>query len=275
MTDITPAYGIDYRNVEEVCAYGLLLGKIYECRGGYNLPAKATREIRQQCLVWLREVKVLINSILMGSASYANLGDIPRLLPSYDFLYRIGHGAPCHDYQREVKLRTADRWAKGDRSITQTDVALLLLSEIDRNICGIEERYAEFAIGEMSTWVEELMKHGGFNDIPPAETYQRLAYLLNADLTAYMGRRKEANVKARWVTAYMLTEDQVDTADTDTLLSYANFIETIPFGTPQEHEHNYSTFMQILTKIASCFDTHPYLVKTIELTFARRATLIA
>lgn len=276
--EIIPANSLDYGNVDEVCAYRSLLCKIYECEGGFNLPAKntpVTRAISRQCLVWLCEVRILIESILKGTSTSANLGDIPGLLQSYDFFYRIGHGSPCFDYLREVKIKTADRWVKGDKSISQTDIVLLLLSEVDLNIRDVEERYAKYAINVMSTWVDELIKYSEFKDTPLSETYRRLSYLLNADLFAYMSRKDESKAKASWGSKFTLTEEQIDTLDSRALWAYADFIESIPFASQMEFEHNDSTYMRILSKIATRPDTHPYLAKAIELTLARRASLIA
>ncbi|MCM1451601.1 MAG: hypothetical protein NC102_05045 [Clostridium sp.] len=271
MTVIIPAEGIDYNNVDEVCAYQSLLCEIYECEDGFNFRAKDTptiREISHQCLSWLSEVRILIESILRGTSSSSNLGDIPRLLQSYGLFYHIGHGVSCFDFLREVKLKTADRWAKGDKSISQTDVALLLLSETDRNIHNLEERYAKYAIKAMSSWLDELTKYGDFKNIPKSETYRRLSYLLNADLSTYLSKKDEAKTKAQWVSSYTMAEEQIDSADTDILWAYADFIASIPFANTKEYERNDSMWAQILAKIASRPDTHPYFVKAIELTMA-------
>lgn len=278
MTEIIPANNIDYRNVDEVCSYQSLLCKIYECEGGFDIPAKstpATRDISRQCIGWLREVKIIIESILSGTASCADLGDIPRLLQSYDFLYRIGNGTPCYDYIRKVKLRTADLWVKGDKSISQTYVVLLLLSEIDRNIGGVEERYAKYAINIMFSWVDELVEYGEFKDISMAETYRRLSYLLNADLFAYMSREDEAKVKTQWVSAHTLTGVQIDALDTDTLWAYADFVESMPFSSQKELERNNTMYKHILAILALRRDIHPYMIKAIEFTFKRREAMIA
>lgn len=277
-TKMPQCVDIDFTNVDEVCAYQLLLCKIYECEGGFDIPAKctlATRVVRRQCIGWLREVKILIESILSGGVTYANLGDIPRLLQSYDYFYRIGNGITCYDFLREVKLRTADLWAKGDRSVSQTDVVLLLLSEVDRNVGGLEERYAKYAIDEMSSWVDELVEYGVFEGVSMQETYRRLSYLLNADLFAYFGRKDEAKVKAQWVSYYTLTEEQIDALDADTLWAYADFVESIPFSSQKELKRNNLMYTHILSILASRPDVHPYLVKAIELTFKRREVLIA
>ena len=278
MTEIIPANSINYCNVEEVCAYRSLLCKIYECEGGFNVPAKitpTTRVIKRESIVWLREVSALIESILKGDATCVSLCEIPRLLQAYDFMHRIGYNRPCFDYLREVKLKTVDRWLKGDKSISQTDVALLLLSETDRNIRNIEDRYAKFAINVMSSWLDELTENGKFKDITLSETYKRLSYLLNHDLFAFLTRKDEAKAKAQWVNTYTMTEEQLDAADTDTLWTYAGFIDSIPFSNTEEYECNTSMYMHILTKIASRPDTHPYLAKAIELTMERRASMIA
>lgn len=278
MTEIIPANRIDYRNVDEICAYRSLLCKIYECEGGFNIPAKSTsttREICRQSIVWLREVKTLMETILRGTATCANLSNIPHLLESYDFFYRIGNGAPCYDYLREIKLRAADRWIKGDRSISQTGIVVLLLSEIGRNIRGIEERYVKFAIDVMSSWVYSLIEYGQFSGISLTETYRRLSYLLNTDLFAFLSKKNESKIKTQWIDTHTLTEEQINLADTEALWAYADFVGSIPFSSQEEYERNNSKYMHILSILALRSDVHPYLVKAIELTFKRRESLIA
>lgn len=278
MVEIIPANSINYKNVDEICAYRSLLCKIYECEGGFNLQAKytpTTREIAQQSLVWLREAKALIESILRGGVAYANLGDIPRLLQSYDFFYRIGNGAPCYDYIREVKLKTVDCRVKGDKSISQTEVVLLLLSEADRDIRNLEERYAKYALTVMSKWVDELVECAEFKDTPKSETYRRLSYLIDTDLSTHFGRKEEAKIKAQWISTHILADEQIDAADTETLWAYSTFIDSLPSRNQKEYEHHNLMYMHILSILASRPDVHPYLVKAIELTFKRQKALIA
>ncbi|MCM1296092.1 MAG: hypothetical protein NC311_11170 [Muribaculaceae bacterium] len=204
-----------------------------------------------------------------------NLKDIPRLLSGYDMMHRIAHGFPCHDYLREVKCKTADRWLKGDKSISRTDVVLLLLSETDRDIRTLEKRYAEYSIKVMSSWVDELIKYGTFTDTPLSETYHRLSYLLGTNLFVYLGSKEEAKAKSQWVKSHLLTETQLDELDTATLWDYAHFIDSIPFRTHTQYERNSALYKHILSKIALRHDTHPYAAKAIELALARYEALSA
>lgn len=299
MTDIISAKDIDYSNLDEVCGYQMLLCRMYECEGGFNLPAKSTSltgEIARQAGIWLREVKSLITSVLCGSNQNADLGDIPRLLQSYDLLHRIGNGISCQDYLREVKLRTVDRWLSGDRSISQTDVTLLLLSEIDRDIMGLGQRYVDFAVGELAGWVDEMYRYGEFAGASISETYRRLAYLMDADLSAFLGSGRQEGVKAGWAMAYLLPDDEIDSLNTLALWDYLHFVWSIPHRNRQESDrpkpmlrdtmrqdaiyrdtmHPGSIYLDrirlhILSTIASRPDTHRRTIKTDPIMLADKA----
>ncbi len=297
--DFPKADTVDYSDIDEVCAYQLMLCKIFESEGGFNLPAASTpitREIGRQSLTWLREVKSIISSIIAApivrpiphsfpsspktTSARApllipDLCDIPRLLRAYDVFYRIGHGIPCYDYLREIKLKAADRWLRGDKSISRTDVVLLLLSETGRDIRTLEKRYADYSISVMTEWIDELARHGKFTGISLSETYKRLAYLLDADLFVRFGNKAQTTVKAQWAKNHILSEEQVDGLDTNTLWDYAAFVDSIPFNSSQEYERQDSLYQQLLSKIASRPDLHPYCARAVEIGLARRAALLA
>ncbi|MCM1490522.1 MAG: hypothetical protein NC095_06830 [Muribaculum sp.] len=309
-TDIIPANSIDYQNVREVCAYRLLLCKIYECEGGLNLPPKSTpltREISRQAKIWLLEVKSLMENILTSPLTKSipnseripnssflipnsissdksipnssflipNLYSIPDLLDGYDMLHRIARGVACHDFIREVRLRTADRWLKGDKSISSTEVAIMLITETNRDIRTLEERYAKYSMGVMASWVDRLLRNGKFSDIPLSESYMILSLLLDTNLSAFTGSRDQLKIKCRWIDSHFLDEQQIDTLDIRTLWAYSHFLNSIPFSSQQEYERNNSLYMDVLSKIAMHPDTHPYAAMAIRLTFSRLNEFIA
>ncbi len=225
---------IDYNNVDEVCAYQLLLCKIYEREGGFSSPAANTPAIRELCrqgLIWLREVNRLIDAILSAdpaarAAGLPTLAAIPGLLASYDLLYRITNGQPCFDYLRQIKLLTADRWLKRDHTISRSEVALMLLSEVDRDIRTLDPRYTDYAMSLMDTWIDQLTRRGRLLDLTPSETYRCLSYLLRQDLFAYFGTKDQPVVKTQWIKRHLLTSDQLDALDLPTLWSYLTFVDT-------------------------------------------------
>ncbi|MCM1137464.1 MAG: hypothetical protein NC453_02645 [Muribaculum sp.] len=284
-TSIIPADSIDYRDVEEICAYQQLICKIYECEGGFNLPptvTPTTLEVSRQAKIWLLKVKSLIENILNAPsynptlrnvASTPNLSYIPQLLSGYGLLYYIAYSMHCSDYIRSVKLRTFDLWQRGTKSISPTDAILLLLSVADRDIATLKTRYADFVVGTILSWINELVKNGSFQNTSLSETYKRLTYLLNADLHPYMSDREENRTKARWISTHLLTDQEADRLDTPTLRAYAAFIDAIPFNGRRKRDLNQSIFTHLLTILASRRDTHPLLTQAIHLTLHRLSTL--
>lgn len=234
VTEIPSAYDVNYADAAEVCGYQLLLCKMFEWAGGFSGPGAGTngtiRTVRKEGLVWLREVRRIVESILeapvrteYGKTGHG-LGDIPGLLSSYDMFHRICNGGPCFDYLRNVRQETAMRWIRGDRSISMTDVALLLLQEVNRDNRTLERRYSDFCIGVMGKWIDELTKFGRFRNTPYPEALRRLGYLLDDDLFVYLGSREQRRIKVRWTDAYAV--DDFTALDTPTLLEYIGFIRT-------------------------------------------------
>lgn len=99
--DIPYAETIDYGSVDEICGYQMFIFKMFERAGGFDVPSKTNatiREIQSQGLVWLRNVKMIMESILDSSNTTAlTLHAMPRLINSYNFFYRVSYGTPCLD----------------------------------------------------------------------------------------------------------------------------------------------------------------------------------
>jgi len=267
---VPSAYDVDYGDAAEVCGYQQLLCKMFEKAGGLSYPDSRTnsaiRHVQKDGQVWLKEVKRLIASILEAppqGKTLPGLGDIPGLLSSYDIFYRICNGSPCFDYLRKVKLKTAMRWLKGDKAITKTDVALLLLQEVHRDNRTLERRYSDFSIGVMGTWIEELTGYGRFRNTPYPEALRRLGYLLNEDLFAYLGSREQRRIKEMWTNSYAV--DDFTVLDTTALLEYIGFIRTATRNRFYPCENDDEQYIQLWTEYAS----RPEVNR-----FAREATAI-
>lgn len=230
-TLIPSASDIDYSDTAEICGYQLLLCKMFERAGGLSYPriiSKELRTIRNEGLIWLKEVKRLFTSILEMPMDTSlkkrtpDLGNIPELLSSYSFFYRICYGGPCFDYLHKVRLKTATKWLNGDKSISETDVVLLLLQEISLDNKMLENRYSDFGTSVMGIWIDELCRYGQFQHTPYAEALKRLRFLLDNDLFAYLGHKKQRQIKTEWTNTY--TVDDFTSLDTPTLSEYIGFI---------------------------------------------------
>ncbi len=274
LNSVIPAVDLDYADVDEICGYQQLLCKLYELAGGFAARAgsnPAIREARVQGDVWLKSVEVLIEKTLTApdSAEGITLGAVPRLLDAYDLLCRVCRGAPARDFIRKARLRAADLWAKGNRSISQTNVVLGILREVSGDNRALEGRYTRFALSVLGRWIDELTRYGRFHDIPPHEAYSRLACLLRTDLYGYLGSREQSGLKARWAKSYALSDDRLDSLSANDLRSYIAFVQTaalrgiVPLADSEE------TRLRLLAKLAARPDLHPFSREALELDLAQ------
>ena len=273
-THIPPAMDVNYSDAGEVCGYQWLLCKKYEQAGGFSFPPVAntvTAGIRKQGMVWLREVRTLIDSVLKGTQTGdMTLASVPALLSSYEFLYSVCNGANCRDYVRKTAIRTTERWVKGDRSISQTDVTLLLLREIDLDIRAIDNRYIDFALGVMGSWIEELTYYGEFRNTPCDEAYRRITYLLKKDLALFVGSKEQTTVKSQWVRKFTLSDRDIDSLDTPSLRNYITFVNTAAYLDPDNADTHESPYFHLISKLASRPDLDPYNLQALDLELSSR-----
>lgn len=274
-----PANGIDYTDADEICGYQQLLCKSFERAGGFELPRRTNatiRAVQTQGLVWLERVKIIIEEILAPSkdpgstsASVLTLDAIPQLLNSYDFFYRVCHRETCFDYLRKVRLRAADQWVKGNNSISQTRVALMLRREFHRDIRTLEQRYIDFSGSVMTSWIDDLEYNGRLRDTTPDETYDVLRYLLNENLFAYIADDKS---KIRWIKRYTLSDRELDLLNTKTLWSYIGFDQTVATLTGKSLQEQDARYAHLFSKLASRRDLHPFYRQTIQIDLAKHQT---
>lgn len=273
--DITlpDAASIDYSDVEEICGYQHLLCKMFERAGGFAYPYKVNATIRQvqsQGHIWLRNVRNIIDGIIDGTHSEGlTLGNVPRMISSYDFLYRICNGKPTAEYTREVRLKTADRWVKGNKSISQTDVVLGILHEANSNFRMIGNKYLTYAYTVVGEWIKELNTYGKFRYISSGEAYSRLTYLLKCNLFAYIGSKDQLKIKAQWIRSYTLTESQLEMLSGADLWSYLGFSEQAALMANQSVEEQEELYMHLLSRLAAHNDLHHFTRQAIEIGLAK------
>jgi hypothetical protein len=265
--NIISAADIDYTNIQEICGYQLLMCKIYEREGGLYYPARRNatiREVEAQGKIWLENVKGILDDIVSGKSTTFTLAAIPKLLNAYDFYYSICNGESANDYIRGIRLSTAGLWAKGDKSISETDLVLELLKEVKRDNRTLDSKYSMFALGVLGDWVKELTSYGEFRNIPKSEAYSRLNYIINDDLFAYLGTKEQASAKARWISTYTLSETELDTLDADTLWAYIGFAQSALFFNRKFDEFEES-LMSLFSKLMARDDIPLFVRKAIEI----------
>jgi len=269
---IPKAVDIDYSNAGEVCGYQLLLCKIFEKAGGFSYPLvsnQTIREVRNEGRIWLNKVKTVIDYILespiprSSDVRMLTLKEIPDLLSSYDFFYRVCNGSPVFDFLREARLKAVDRWLKGDKSITQTDIVLLILCEADRDIKTLDSRYSRYGCSVMEAWIDELCRYGRFRGITLPEVYGRLCYLLKNNLVAYLGGKKQDEIKARWADTYKL--DDLSAIDTTTLWKYIVFARMASFRGYLPCEDSDVQYIRLYTELDSREDLDPYFHEALKI----------
>ena len=260
--NIISAADIDYTNIQEICGYQLLMCKIYEREGGLYYPARRNatiREVEAQGKIWLENVKGILDDIVSGKSTTFTLAAIPKT-----HYYSICNGESANDYIRGIRLSTAGLWAKGDKSISETDLVLELLKEVKRDNRTLDSKYSMFALGVLGDWVKELTSYGEFRNIPKSEAYSRLNYIINDDLFAYLGTKEQASAKARWISTYTLSETELDTLDADTLWAYIGFAQSALFFNRKFDEFEES-LMSLFSKLMARDDIPLFVRKAIEI----------
>lgn len=271
---------IDYTNVDEICGYQMLLCKIFEKAGGFSVGIASSKEIimvRREGMIWLREVKAIINKILSDSISEAtaipnssfhtpNLNDVPRLLASYDFFYRVCHRGPCFTFVRDTTLKTVDCWINGDKTISKARVALLMLKEINRDIRTIPQRYLDFGMRTLESWINELRHYGRMQNLSQEDSYSVISFLLWYDLRVFGVSKVE---RLRWIEKYTLTESEIENLDVRTLWSYMDFDQRMSVLLGKSIEEQDERYTRFISKIATHPDTNRFLREAIELDLAK------
>ncbi len=266
---------VDFSDIDAICGYQFMLCKIFEREGGFQLPLvmnNSIREVQSQGLIWLKEIRILLDDILISKRM--NLSVIPDLLESYDFFFRVCHGKDDSEYIREIRLKTVNCWIKGDSSISRTDVVLELLKEINRDNRTLKNRYSSYALQISGEWIEDLVRYGKFQEITLLEAYHRLSYLIKENLFAYLGNKEQFEYKTRWIKIYTLTEVELEKLDTPTLTAYINFAKSVAQFEQRNLQDITTQYHHLLTHLSSRPDIHPFLHETleIELTTYRKQT---
>lgn len=273
--NIPEADSIDYGNSDEICGYQLLLSKMFELAGGLNVPSTSNREIisiQREGLIWLNKVKGVISSLFMSSIPpdttdlKINLGDIPAIIGAYDFLYRVCHGSPCFDFIKDIRFKTANRWVKGDRSISEAQVALMLRREINRDIRKVEERYLNFSGSVMDSWINDLNIYGTLKGLSSEDAYQVLDFLLRSDLFAF-GVKKEDKLK--WIRTYSLSDVAIDRLDTGAFWAYSGFEQSAAFIVGKSLSEQDEQYTRFLSRILAHPDLNRFIREAITLELAK------
>ncbi|MCM1142169.1 MAG: hypothetical protein NC453_26665 [Muribaculum sp.] len=268
--DIPSAEDISYDNVAEICGYQMLLCKMFERAGGFDLPRKTNatiREIQKQGLVWLRNVKQIMEGILVSSDdSELTLNALPRLIDSYDFFYRVCNGMPCLDFISKLRLKTVECFIAGNKTISQIAIVLMLEKEIMRNIKTVSPRYIDYIGRVTNKRIEELRVFGRLSDMSLEDTYLTLDYLLGQDLFAF-GVRK-AN-KLKWIEKYSLSEPEIDSLDLNTLWTYLAFSQSAMRLKDASIEEEDEQYVNLVSKIAAHPEVNKFVREAIELDLAK------
>lgn len=268
--NIPKAADIDYRNAEEAFAYCQLLGKLLERHGGLNTPRENSPTVRAldaEGKYWLTEVKQLLID--------GPLSSIPELLEAYIFFNSICRSRRDTDFYKEVRANVMKRWLGGDKALSETQIVCMLWPMVYSDPQNVDQRYAIYCASNLDSWIKELRKFGRFSGIPATEAYQRLHYILNHDLNAFIdgGKVAERISKLKWAEAYLV--EDVSNLDTHALKAYIPFarsvsmLKQIPF---EDSEAEYEAFSE---ELASRTDLHPLYREAIRLGIETRKRLLS
>ena len=274
--NIPSAKDIDYTSVDEICGYQMLLCKLFEKAGGFGIGFASSKEIamvRREGMTWLQNVEEAIKRILYSPGTNdkvvkrLTLGAIPRILTSYDFFYRVCHSGPCFTFVRDTALKVADNWVHGDKSISTACVTLLLLKEIERDILAIPQRYIDFSMRVLDSWIKELRSFGRLQNLSSADSYSVMSFLLLCDLFAFGVSRAE---RIQWIETYTLSVGEIDKLDAMTLWAYMDYDQKSSIFSGESITIQDERYVRLISKIAAHPESNRFSREAIELHLAKR-----
>ncbi len=268
--DIPRAMDIDYNDTEEVYAYSRLLGRSLECHGGLNAPrsnSAIVRALDAEGVYWLTEVR----RILVDDP----VSMMPDLLEAYIFFDSICRGRKDICFYNEIRLNAVKRWLSGDKSLNETQIVCLLWPMVYADPRNTDQQYAQYCAICLGSWIKELEKFGRLNGIADTEAYQRLNYVLNHDLFAFIagGKEVERTTKINWAKAYLV--DDISRLDTSTLRAYIPFARTVSYLKRIPFEDSEAEYGALSEELASRTDLHPFYREAIRLGIETRKRLLA
>lgn len=142
----------------------------------------------------------------------AEPSDVPAP-EGYDLLHRIVHGRPAPEF--------------------------------------LADRYLQQLFSLREKWIGRLLSHPRQQQ-PTPEFYYRLRDLIRADLSPYISKSIQPEIKRKWVTDYEVKD--LDSLDTPTLLAYHFFAETASL----RHLLTPVAPRLTLTELLNRHDLHPY-----------------
>lgn len=157
---IPPADAVDYTDPRAVSAYAQLLAETFAQTDGFapnntTTPHTHNTPYTPQLNHALRCIRQQLDTILSAPiphthqllhTSTPSLADAPAMLDAYDLLHRIAYSMSDADYVRRTRIEIADRWAKGDKSISTEAVARALRRQLDLDPRSLPRPHALLAL---------------------------------------------------------------------------------------------------------------------------------
>lgn len=109
------------------------------------------------------------------------------------------------------------------------------------------------------------MKYGQFKDIPKEEVYRRLTFLIDSDLFAYFGSAGQNEYKSRWIKAYTLSDEDLDSLDTPSLGAYISFAQEAAYFERRSMQYREQQYVNLFTRLSLRPDLHPYFREAIDI----------
>lgn len=178
--------------------------------------------------------------------------DIPDLLECYDIVYRIGdRRLPDSNFVNRHKRRVLRAWKADNRSIEESSVFGMIAPEVSYHPERADMEYVEAYISIRDRWIATLLKHDFFPNVTAYENYQRLAFMMRANLDKELGYGAY-DVKLRWYEHNLVND--LSTLGSLILRSYRRFV-----GSLSSEIIDFDEKMELDCKIIEELSTRPDL----------------
>lgn len=204
-------------STEEIKSHAHLLTMRYQKAGGLHLdghvPSGEERMLRHEIKSYL---PIMLERIENGSAK-----DVFELKDLYEMSSSMAGVRLSSDFVPRQFVRAVGLWLKGDKSISEEELMLMLRPVIQRDIRAVDDRYSSWYFDLEERWLDELEYSRGFESVSFSQSMQRFSLLLREDLWMYYSDNAD-RVKQRWVKNHI--DADIAKMPLDSLHAYRGFL---------------------------------------------------
>lgn len=233
---------VDFYDADAAAGYAHLLMSLYQVCGGfisYDRKDSRIAALENRARQWADNC--------MRRAHCMEIHKLPAVLYLFDWVYRLGYGAPAPEvFVNENYERIFSAWRGGNKLISLYDIMSIVRQAPDV-YDGSSAAGLLWYAGIEKKWIDESALRCRFDNIPQNDALLRIIILLADDLGAFLPEQQE--YKRKIVGNYLAALDDAGGESGKTLKTKLLFANRIfpDFISSKEHEKHECRLLRALS----------------------------